>query len=59
MPDDLKTVCHVLSDHHIKKVPVLDGDTPETLAARVLETEHEILARGLERAVDNLKKGGK
>ncbi len=25
MPDDLKTVCHVLSDHHIKKVPVLDG----------------------------------
>ena len=41
------------------KVPVLDGDTPETLAARVLETEHEILARGLERAVDNLKKGGK
>lgn len=41
-----------------EKVPVLDGDTPETLAARVLETEHEILARGLERAVDNLKKGG-
>lgn len=27
MPDDLKTVCHVLSDHHIKKAPVLDdGD---------------------------------
>ena len=42
-----------------EKVPVLDGDTPETLAARVLETEHEILARGLERAVYNLKKGGK
>lgn len=42
-----------------EKVPVLDGDTPETLAARVLETEHEILARGLERAVVNLKKGGK
>ena len=42
-----------------EKVPVLDGDTPETLAARVLETEHEILTRGLERAVDNLKKGGK
>lgn len=42
-----------------EKVPVLDGDTPEMLAARVLETEHEILARGLERAVDNLKKGGK
>ena len=42
-----------------EKVPVLDGDTPETLAARVLETEQEILARGVERAVDNLKKGGK
>ena len=42
-----------------EKVPVLDGDTPETLAARVLETEHEILARGLERVVDNLKKVGK
>ena len=27
MPDDLKTVCHVLSDHHIKKAPILDdGD---------------------------------
>ena len=42
-----------------EKVPVLDGDTPETLAARVLETEHEILAWGLERGVDNLNKGGK
>lgn len=26
-----------------QKVPVLDGDTAETLAARVLETEHKIL----------------
>ena len=26
-----------------KSVPVLEGDTPETLAARVLEVEHEIL----------------
>ncbi len=27
MPDDLKTVCHVLSDHHIKKALMLDdGD---------------------------------
>lgn len=40
-----------------EKVPVLDGDTPEMLAARVLETEHEILARGLEKAIDNLKRG--
>ena len=47
------------SNIRLEIVPVLDGDTPETLAARVLETEHEILARGLERAVDNLKKGGK
>lgn len=40
-----------------EKVPVLEGDTPETLAARVLETEHEILAKGLEKAIDDLKKG--
>ena len=26
-----------------KSVPVLEGDTPDTLAARVLEVEHEIL----------------
>ena len=26
-----------------KSVPVLEGDTPETLAARVLTVEHEIL----------------
>ena len=26
-----------------KSVPVLEGDTPETLAARVLAVEHEIL----------------
>ena len=30
-----------------RKVPVLPEDTPETLAARVLEVEHEILAEGL------------
>lgn len=40
-----------------EKVPVLDGDTPDTLAARVLEVEHEILARGLKRAIDDLKEG--
>ena len=28
-------------------VPVLDDDTPETLAARVLEAEHEILVRSV------------
>ena len=26
-----------------RPVPVLDGDTPETLQERVLETEHQIL----------------
>ena len=30
-----------------RKVPVMPEDTPETLAARVLEVEHEILAEGL------------
>jgi phosphoribosylglycinamide formyltransferase-1 len=30
-----------------KCVPVLDGDTPETLAARVLEAEHEILVQSV------------
>lgn len=40
-----------------EKVPVLEGDTPETLAARVLETEHEILAKGLEKAIADLKRG--
>ena len=28
-----------------ERVPVLPGDTPETLAARVLEAEHRLLAR--------------
>ena len=31
-----------------EKVPVLDGDTAETLAARVLETEHKILRKAVE-----------
>ncbi|MDR0851032.1 MAG: phosphoribosylglycinamide formyltransferase [Clostridiales Family XIII bacterium] len=30
-----------------RKVPVLPGDTPETLAARVLETEHEIIVEAV------------
>jgi phosphoribosylglycinamide formyltransferase, formyltetrahydrofolate-dependent len=30
-----------------KKVPVLTGDTPETLAARVLQTEHQILKEAI------------
>ena len=31
------------------RVPVLDGDTPETLAARVLEAEHRLYPAALER----------
>ena len=30
-----------------EKVPVLEGDTPDELAARVLAVEHRILAEGL------------
>lgn len=30
-----------------KSVPVLDNDTPQTLAARVLEVEHEILVKSV------------
>lgn len=30
------------------RVPVLDGDTPESLAARVLEAEHIVLPRAVE-----------
>ena len=38
-----------------KQVPVLAGDTPEELAARVLEVEHEILAKGLAYAAEKLQ----
>lgn len=41
-----------------EKVPVLDGDTPEDLAARVLKVEHRILAEGLNKVVENYKQGG-
>jgi len=33
------------------RVPVLDGDTPETLAARVLEQEHKLYPRVLEKLI--------
>ena len=39
-------------------MPVLDGDTPEDLAARVLKVEHRILAEGLNKVVENYKQGG-
>lgn len=38
-----------------EKVPVLDGDTAETLAARVLETEHKILRRAVEIVAEERK----
>lgn len=42
-----------------ERVPVMEGDTPEDLAARVLKVEHVILAKGLEIVIENLNKKGK
>jgi phosphoribosylglycinamide formyltransferase-1 len=36
------------------RVPVLPDDTPEELAARVLETEHVILAQGLNKVIEGI-----
>jgi phosphoribosylglycinamide formyltransferase 1 len=36
-----------------QKVPVLPGDTPETLQKRVLEKEHEILPRTIQELAEN------
>jgi phosphoribosylglycinamide formyltransferase-1 len=38
-----------------EKVPVLPGDTPETLAARVLELEHKILPEAVARMVKQIQ----
>ena len=38
-----------------KKVPVMPGDTPEKLAARVLETEHEILPLAVKNVIAEWK----
>lgn len=38
-----------------EKVPVLEGDTAETLAARVLETEHKILRKAVEIVIKERK----
>jgi phosphoribosylglycinamide formyltransferase-1 len=35
-----------------KKVPVLEADTPEQLAARVLETEHEIIVEAVNKVLN-------
>ena len=38
-----------------EQVPVLKGDTPESLAARVLETEHRILPEVINRLSREVK----
>jgi phosphoribosylglycinamide formyltransferase-1 len=38
-----------------EKVPVIAGDTAETLAARVLETEHKILCKAVEHIIADRK----
>lgn len=37
-----------------REVPVLEGDTADTLAARVLETEHIIFAQAIQKVADDL-----
>ena len=37
-----------------REVPVLKGDTADTLAARVLETEHIIYAQAIQKIADDL-----
>jgi len=51
---------HVVSDGYDEgpvlgqaRVPVLEGDTPETLAARVLEVEHRLLPAAVLAAADH------
>lgn len=41
-----------------REVPVEPGDTADTLAARVLKTEHVILAEGVQKVIDEIAKGG-
>ena len=36
-----------------KRVPVKEGDTPESLAERVLEVEHEIIVEAVNKVVNN------
>jgi phosphoribosylglycinamide formyltransferase-1 len=33
-------------------VPVLDGDTEESLSARILEQEHQIYSKAIQRVLD-------
>lgn len=41
-----------------REVPVEPGDTADTLAARVLRTEHVLLAEGIEKVMEELRQGG-
>lgn len=41
-----------------REVSVEPGDTADTLAARVLKTEHVILAEGVQKVIDEIAKGG-
>ena len=41
-----------------REVPVEPGDTAETLAARVLKTEHVILAEGIKKVMETLPEKG-
>lgn len=41
-----------------REVPVEPGDTADTLAARVLKTEHVIFAEGIKQVIQGLKKEG-
>ncbi|MDD4564044.1 MAG: phosphoribosylglycinamide formyltransferase [Eubacteriales bacterium] len=41
-----------------EKVPVLEGDTADTLAARVLKTEHKILREALKIVIASINKKG-
>lgn len=41
-----------------REVPVEPDDTADTLAARVLKTEHVILAEGVQKVIDEINKGG-
>jgi phosphoribosylglycinamide formyltransferase-1 len=40
-----------------REVPVEPGDTADTLAARVLKTEHVILAEGVQKVIDEIEGG--
>lgn len=42
-----------------REVPVKPGDTADTLAERVLETEHVILSEGVKKVIEEIEKGGK